>query len=1037
MLLQKLSILPEYYMKKIVQTVILSVLAFFLFLACKNYTADIDDYLSYWSAKALITDYTLNPPPQTDAEGVRSVSSKTAVTVTFTVHNPKNFDFKMPADSGAPADIIRFPHIRNVPDKNAALTLQHGIDYEFKKISHTKLALTYTPAFLRKYEWGGADIAPFVILYTTDGRQFKQDFHFALKVNTPPPAIAHYAVAKTKTNDPGKDAYYVFCLQKPYMDVTVTGGFLHKDIAGIEINGTTYPLSVNEEQHSFIKPKDTAFLDITDVEKLEANAGNIPSGWVLYFKTDVPVKEGSSQKGYTVKLKDAKGLTSSELKASTEPNKLKKAILTVTKGVPAGTGNGTASSPIIIGTEGDGAAVMISSQTPNTTVHCMLTEVGQAPAPEQTGSPSVTVALPLHGANEKTYKLEYYTDGEGFTATAQQTSYYKIVLKHTVTFNLAGGNIDGNTNVITMTGIPGTAFTKPVDPIKEGYTFNGWNPELPASPVFPAVDTEYTAQWTAQAITVTTWEALRTAVQDASDGAVIEIAGNLTYTIAAAGGKKSTITVNRDITIRSTEGNTYTLDASGTGANGGTANNKVTGIFEVEGGKTLTLENLKLTKTEKYAVYVAEDSSLKMKNVTINDCKTNDNAAGIYFNKGKDLTLENCTIEKCKGKGSQSSGGIDIQGPKKTVSIKDTAIKNCEANGANSTGGGIHLYNVNNAQCTLENVTVDSCSALSGGGVYAEKGTLTISGGSFTENTATSTEANGGGGAIYNKGSEITITNCIIGGDNGNMALRGAGIFVSEDAKCILKAGVKIKSNIADGTNPSGGGIFVDKTQSGSNAGILTIEGTERNPVIISGNTADYGGGLYSYGKADIKYAEIQGNSVENNGGGMFNAGTCMMDSVTVKDNTASHQIDSAGQGGGIFSNKKLTLKNTTITGNTAKMDGGAIYINGSAFNLSGSSVITVEPKGNVTDPSKNDIYLTNDAFITLTGALTATRKIARITLNSSGGYQKNREIVKGDSDFTIPLGYDTKFEITDKIGSPQHWKLIYQSNALKLKRKQ
>ncbi len=1026
-------------MKKIIRIVIFSVLAFSFFVACKNYTADIDDYLSYWSAKALITDYTLNPPPQTDAEGVRSVSSKTAVTVTFTVHNPKNFDFKMPTDSGAPADIIRFPHIRNVPDTGAAVP-QAGIDYEFKKISNAKLTLTYTPAFLQKYEWGGVDIAPFVILYTTDGRQFKQDFHFALKINTPPSAIAHYAVAKTKTNDPGKDAYYVLCLQVPDMDVRVTGELLHKDIVGIEINGTTYSLSVNETQHTFIKPEDTAFLDITDVEKLEADEADIPSGWVLYFKTDVPVKEGSEKKGYTVKLTDAKGLTSAELKASTKPNKLQGEAVTVAKGELTGTGNGTASSPIIIGTEGDGAAVMISSQTPNTTVHCTLTEVGQAPAPEQTGSPSVTVALPLDGANEKTYKLEYYTDGEGFTATAQQTVYYKILLKHTVTFKLAGGNIGGDTNVITMTGIPGTAFTKPVDPIKEGYTFNGWKPELPALPVFPAVDTEYTAQWTPQAITVTTWEDLRSAVQNAHDGAVIEIAQNLTYNIAAAGSNKSTITVNRDITIRSTEGNTYTLDASGTGANGVTANNKVTGIFEVEGGKILKLERLKLTKSEKYTVYVAENSSLTMKNVTIKDCKTQDNAAGIYFNKGKDLILENCTIEKCKGKGSQSSGGIDIQGPKKTVSIKDTAIKNCEANGANSTGGGIHLYNVDDAQCTLENVTVDSCSALSGGGVYAEKGTLTISGGSFTENTATSTEANGGGGAIYNKGSEITITNCIIGGDNGNMALRGAGIFVSEDAKCTLNAGTKISGNTAMQMGAdvgNGGGIFVDKTQSGSNAGILTIEGTERNPVIISGNTADYGGGLYSYGKADIKYAEIQGNSVENNGGGMFNAGTCMMDSVTVKDNTASHQTDSAGQGGGIFSNKKLTLKNTTITGNTAKMDGGAIYINSSAFNLSGSSVITVEPKGNVTDPSKNDIYLTNDAFITLTGALTATRKIARITLNSSGGYQKNREIVKGDSDFTIPLGYDTKFEITDKIGSPQHWKLIYQSNALKLKRKQ
>ena len=996
-------------MKKVVRAVILPVLVFCLFIACKNYTADIEDYLSYWSSEASIADYTFDPPPQTDAEGVRWFSSKTAVTVTFTVNNPKNFNFKMPEDSGAPADIVTFPRIRNEPDKNAAIALQPGIDYEFKKISNTKLALTYTPVFLQKHEWGRGDITPSIILYITDGRHFEQAVQGTLKVNTPPPAITHYTLAKTKTNDPGKDAYYVLCLQVPDMDVRVTGELLHKDIVGIEINGTTYSLSVNEAQHTFIKPEDTAFLNITDVEKLEADAGNIPSGWVLYFKTDVPVKDGSAKKDYTVKLTDVKGLTSPELKAATKPN------------------------------------------------------------------------------------------------TLQQET-------RTVTFNLAGGNIGGNTNAITMTGLRGTPFTKPADPIKEGYTFNGWDPALPAPLVFPVADTAYTAQWmpktytvtfkvdgehgsltgtyegadktasgsterkfesvphnstitfTAtpdsgyevdgwtdavpdssdnknasltvqdnvtvtvkfkqQAAPITTWEALRTAVQDASDGAVIEIANDLTYGFDSA---SSIIEVKKNITIKSKGGNTYTLNAGGKGADGGVANPKVIGIFEVKGNKTLKLEHLMLTKAEKYAVYVAQSGSLTMKNVTIKDCKTQYNAAGIYFNKGKDLTLlENCIIEKCKGKGVQSSGGIDIEEPTGTVSIKDTTIKDCAAQ---ANGGGINLYNGNNVQCKLENVKVDNCSALRGGGIHAKAGTLTISGGLFRSNAASGSIANGGGGAIYSEDAEITITECTIGGDdtnNGNYAVQGGGIFVSEDAKCTLNAGTKISGNTAmqmGADDGNGGGIFVNRASSGAAAGILTINGAEMNHVIISGNTADYGGGLYNYGKANIKYAEIQGNSVEHNGGGMFNAGTCMMDGVTLQNNKAE------SEGGGIYSNKELTLENTTVTGNEATTSGGAIQIAtaDSVFNMSGSTIITL-------DASKNDIYLTNDAFITLTGELTATGKIARITLNSSGGYQNNREIVKGDSDFTIPSGYDTKFEITDKIGSPQHWKLIYQSKALKLK---
>ena len=515
-----------------------------------------------------------------------------------------------------------------------------------------------------------------------------------------------------------------------------------------------------------------------------------------------------------------------------------------------------------------------------------------------------------------------------------------------------------------------------------------------------------------------------------------------------------------------------------------------------------------------------------MKNVTINNCKTQYNVAGIYFNKGKDLKLENCEINLCKGKGSASSGGIYIQEPKGTVSIKDTIIKNCKTkeNGS-GTGGGIYLYK---AAGTLENVKVDSCSAKSGGGIYVKGGTLTITGGSFINNSTGGTGQSDGGGAIYNEGAKVTIIGCTIGDDDsrkGNLAVqgggifvdggaecileagtkiigngtiglgtgtgngggvyvagnsslkmenvtiknceatgtdsagggvylykgtctlekvivegckapKGGGIFVSEEAECILKQDVKILQNVAMGTNSNGGGIFVDKDSGDIKLGTLTINGSSEKPVIISKNTADYGGGVYNRGTAAINHAEIKDNNVQYHGGGMVNAGTCTMDSVRIENNEASNQNSNVGNGGGIYSDKKLTLKDTTVIGNTAKRDGGAIYIDDSVFNMSGSTVINVEPSGGATGPSKNDIYLTNTAFITLTGALTATENIARITLNSLGGYKNNREIVKGDSGFTIPSGYENKFTITDKIGSQPHWKLISQNHVLKLRLK-
>ena len=656
----------------------------------------------------------------------------------------------------------------------------------------------------------------------------------------------------------------------------------------------------------------------------------------------------------------------------------------------------------------------------------------------------------LNGSGEKIYELIYYTAGVGFKPSASTTVYYKVLKEHTVTFSVDGENgtlsatpqdgAEDSTGTITVEHGKSVTFTATP---AEGWEVDSWTgvtPDTSSPDKTKATLSSVTNTTTVtvkfkkkQAVQVSDWEALRTAVQNASDGAVIEIEQNLTYNISHAAGKDSIIEVNNNITIKSKGSDKCTLDAGGKGADGGAANAKVQSIFEVENGKTLTLENVKLTKTEKYAVYVAENSSLIMKKVTITNCKTRYNAAGIYFNKGKNLTLTDCTIENCKGKGTDSSGGIDIQEPKEAVTITDTTIQDCEAT---VNGGGITLKNNNNAQCKLENVTVHKCSALRGGGIHAKAGTLTISGGSFTENSATGKIANGGGGAIYSEGAEITITECTIGGDdtnNGNYAVRGGGIFVNHNAICTLKADTKISGNSAMeiGTDVGdGGGIFVDKVQSGPQTGKLTIKGIQGKPVVIAKNEAQYsGGGLYSYGPVTIEYAEIKENTVTHDGGGMYNAGICTMNYVTIQDNTASDSTSGAGRGGGIYNEKTLTLTNTTVTGNTAKLSGGALHLESNeTFKMSGSTVITV-------DPSKNDIYLTNDAFITLTDQLTTSEeKFARITLNSSGGYQEHRVVVKGD--FSIPTNYADKFTITNNLLDAQKWKLSLHDNELKLKKK-
>ena len=69
-----------------------------------------------------------------------------------------------------------------------------------------------------------------------------------------------------------------------------------------------------------------------------------------------------------------------------------------------------------------------------------------------------------------------------------------------LTFRLAGGNIEGKTDDIVKTGKYGTPFTAPADPAKATGVFKGWKPALPSPLLFPASNAEHTAEWTPKAL---------------------------------------------------------------------------------------------------------------------------------------------------------------------------------------------------------------------------------------------------------------------------------------------------------------------------------------------------------------------------------------------------------------------------------------------------------------------------------------------------------------------------------------------------------
>ena len=448
-----------------------------LFSACKQFTADIDDYLGYWSSEAFILSSAIDKETHNDRSGMTSVASADDVTVTLKVRNPRSFRFVMPSPSET-RNIVEFAHFSGT---KPAVNNQ----YEMKQLSADTLQLVYKDSFLKNSEWGEKDISSTITLYADDGRVFKQTFTVPLKANTRPPK-PRYVVAKTK----GETAYYVLCITVPDMDKKLQGEQrLHKDIKGISINETEYTFSVNTAQTAFTKPDNEVFIMHDDIEKLGgSNADDVPtdSSWVLYYQTNVKVEVGAAKKDYTIRLVDEKGLVSEKLDASTNPNKPKIEEPAIAKGRKI-SGSGSEADPVRIGTDSSGAELSLSSAPAHTKVHCTLTEIGSTDSPTSYKGNPVTVPLLLNGAGEKNYKLEYYADGTGFEATAKKTVYYKILQEYKVTFSVADGQgklqgAYGSQNLTaqnsggtkTLTNVPhGTSvtFTATAD---NGYEVDSW-----------------------------------------------------------------------------------------------------------------------------------------------------------------------------------------------------------------------------------------------------------------------------------------------------------------------------------------------------------------------------------------------------------------------------------------------------------------------------------------------------------------------------------------------------------------------------------
>jgi len=312
-----------------------------------------------------------------------------------------------------------------------------------------------------------------------------------------------------------------------------------------------------------------------------------------------------------------------------------------------------------------------------------------------------------------------------------------------------------------------------------------------------------------------------------------------------------------------------------------------------------------------------------------------DTGGGVDFflsGSGNTYSMTNCIITNNKATGSFLShgGGVNVDsfntasvgGPSAgTATFTGCTFSN---NTADAEGGGLNLaadlHDVNVTNCTFgSNATTGASSAAGGGGIdidHSFGGTVTISGGSVTNNTA----AGVGGGINITFNPNVSISGMTVSGNTstngGGGSALGGGIAivtlgVSGFIPTISLSSLTISTNHADiGAAAQGGGVYFNSFHNASLSNCSVSNNTSKSGAGI----ANGGSGATPEATFAISGGSVTGNAASVSGGGVASiAANTTLSKVTITGNSA------ATSGGGFFvSGGTLTASFCRIVGNTA-----------------------------------------------------------------------------------------------------------------------
>ena len=289
----------------------------------------------------------------------------------------------------------------------------------------------------------------------------------------------------------------------------------------------------------------------------------------------------------------------------------------------------------------------------------------------------------------------------------------------------------------------------------------------------------------------------------------------------------------------------------------------------------------------------------------------------------------------------------------KGFSQDSKAVLNANQND-DSLNGNVLTVNANNANITLENLTITGGSRNStGGGIYANCN-LTLKNCTVTKN-----KSNNPGGGISFSGKELVLENTSVtyneSSSNGggidavgkvtisgsgilnNSANYGGGIYFAGSEELSIQNTTNINNNSAIDT---GGGLY-----------LLDGKTIIKDSVLLENNKAKYGGAIYTASNLDlIEKVSIKKNFATTGGGaicGSYSGDNGTQFDIKIGENTSSAEIEicensTEGNGGAIYCsdyanfimNAGVISENfcETKAVSLAKYGGGAVYLYGSSW---------------------------------------------------------------------------------------------------------